>query len=127
MTLWQIKSNRLSVQHREFNQLNEGHVPLLTIMKRNFYKFEGCRVYLETAEYMNNTLAVVMFNEDGELYGDVTVNLDHPMQSKQLAFHDENNMPGIGKWLEKNGLGSFTGVKACSGFCVYPLYLLDLI
>lgn len=66
-------------------------------MKKRIYKFDGCRVYLEKAEYMNNTLAVVMFNEDGELYGDVTVNLDHPMQSKQLAFLNENNMPGIGK------------------------------
>ena len=91
-------------------------------MKKRIYKYEGCRVFLETAEYTNNTLAVVMFDEDGELYGDVTVNLDHPMQSKQLAFLDENNMPRIGKWIEKNGLGSDTGIRASSGFCVYPLY-----
>ena len=68
-----------------------------------------------------------MFSADGELYGDVTVNLNHPMQSKRMTFLDENNMPGIGKWIEENGLGSFTGIRANSGFCVYPLYQLDLI
>jgi len=96
-------------------------------MKKRIYKFEGCRVYLETAEYKNNTLAIVMYTFAGERYGTVTVNLNHPLQSKHMAFLDENNMPGIGKWIEKNGLGSFTGVKACSGFCVYPLYSLDSV
>ena len=96
------------------------------LMKKKFYNYDGFPVFLETAHYRNNdTLAVIMFSADGELYGDVTVNLNHPMQSKRMAFFDKNNMPGIGKWIEKNKLGSFTGVKACSGFCVYPLYLLD--
>ena len=46
-----------------------------------------------------------MFKEDGELYGCLTVNLNHPLQSDTLAFLDENNMPGIGKWLKKKKLG----------------------
>jgi hypothetical protein len=37
---------------------------------------------------------------------------------------DENNMPGIGKWIEENRLGEYTGVRAASGFCIYPLYML---
>ena len=41
-----------------------------------------------------------------------------------LAFLDENNMPGIGKWLRKKRLGIDMGVKAASGFCTYPLYML---
>ena len=53
-----------------------------------------------------------------------TVNLCHPLQSDCLAFLDENNLPGIGEWITKNRLGAFIGVKAYSGFCVYPLYLL---
>lgn len=97
-------------------------------MEKKFYNYDGCPVFLETAEYQNNnSLAVIMFSAEGELYDDVTVNLNHPMQSKRMAFLDENNMPGIGQWIEKNKLGSFTGVKACYGFCVYPLYLLDLM
>ena len=48
----------------------------------------------------------------------------HPLQSDTLAFLDENNMPGIGKWLRKKKLGIDMGVKAVSGFCTYPLYML---
>lgn len=89
-------------------------------MKKKFYKYEGDHVSLENAEYRNNTLAVVMYTTSGEPYGNVTVNLNHPLQSDKMAFLYENNMPSIGKWIEKNGHGSYTGVKACSGCYVYP-------
>lgn len=95
------------------------------LMKKKFYNFDGCPVFLETAHYRNNdTLAVIMFSADGELYGDVTVNLNHPMQSKRMAFLDENNMPRIGKWLKSKKLGIDMGVNARPGFCTYPLYML---
>ena len=87
--------------------------------------YNGTKVFLEKGEYRNNgTLAVLMFKEDGELYGNVTVNLNHPLQSDDMAFLDENNLPGIGKWLKKKKLGIDMGVKATSGFCTYPLYML---
>ena len=48
------------------------------------YTFNGHRVYLENDSYRNNgTLAVLMYNEDGEPYGNVTVNLNHPLQSSE--------------------------------------------
>jgi len=72
----------------------------------------------------NGTLAVLMFKEDDELYGCVTVNQNHPFQSDSMAFLDENNLPGIGKWLTKKKLGIYMGVNAGSGFCTYPLYML---
>ena len=91
----------------------------------NTHTFNGVKVFLQKEEYRNNgTLAVLMYKEDGELYGDVTVNLNHPLQSESLAFVDENNLPGIGKWLKKNKLGIPMGVEARSGFCTYPLYML---
>ena len=46
------------------------------------------------------------------------------MQSEDMAFLDENNLPGIGKWLNKKELGISMGVNAQSGFCTYPLYML---
>ena len=55
---------------------------------------------------------------------DFLVTFLHPLQSDTLAFLDENNMPGIGKWLRKKKLGIDMGVKAASGFCTYPLYML---
>ena len=89
------------------------------------YNYKGKKVYLQKEEYRNNgTLAVLMYTEDGDLYGNVTVNLNHPMQSDSLAFLDENNLPGIGKWLESKNLGISMGVNAHSGFCTYPLYML---
>ena len=89
------------------------------------YDYNGTLVYLQKEEYRNNgTLAVLMFTEDGDLYGTVTVNLNHPLQSNTLAFLDENNLPGIGKWLESKKLGINMGVNARSGFCTYPLYML---
>ena len=41
-----------------------------------------------------------------------------------IVFLDENNMPGIGKWLTRKKLGISMGYNACSGFCSYPLYTL---
>jgi len=41
---------------------------------------------------------------------------------KDEAFVDENNLPGIGEWLESNGLAEATGYGCPSGYCVYPLY-----
>ena len=52
------------------------------------------------------------------------MNLNHPLQSDDMAFLDENNMPGIGLWIKKNKLGVDMGVRATSGFCTYPLYTL---
>ena len=90
-----------------------------------YYIYKGTKVFLEKGEYRNNgTPAVLMFKEDGELYGNVTVNLNQPLQSDSMAFLDENNLPGIGKWLTKKKLGINMSVNACSGFCNYPLYML---
>ena len=89
------------------------------------YDYNDHKVYLEKEEYRNNgTLAILMYLEDGEFYGDVTVNLNHPIQSKDMAFLDENNLPGIGKWISENDIGVFVGYEAKSGFCSYPLYML---
>ena len=82
-------------------------------------------MFRQKEEYRNkSTLALLLFKEDGELYGNVTVNLNHPLQSDSLAFLDENNLPGIGKWLKSKNLGIYMGVNARSGFCTYPLYML---
>ncbi len=87
------------------------------------YTYRGKQITLERSAYQNNgTLALIMNELDGEEYAVVTVNLNHPMQSNDMAFLDENNYPRIGNWIERNGLGSFTEVRACSGFCSYPLY-----
>ena len=67
-----------------------------------------------------------MYNMDDEPYGAVTVNLCHPLQSDELAFVDENNMPGIGKWLERNHIALPMCMNARCGFCEYPLYMFTI-
>ena len=89
------------------------------------YDYKGTKVSLKKTEYRNNsTVALILNKEDGELYAVATVNLNHPLQSESLAFLDENNLPGIGKWIEENGLGVNMGYLASSGFCRYPLYTI---
>ena len=92
---------------------------------KKYYNYNGRDVTLQKEAYRNNgTLAVIMTQRDGSTYGVATVNLCHPLQSDTTAFLDENNLPGIGKWIEANGLGKPTGLKARSGYCEYPLYTL---
>lgn len=77
-------------------------------------------MYLEKNTYRNNgSIAILMYNMDDEPYGAVTVNLCHHLQSDELAFVDENNMPGIGKWLERNHLAlSHSGQKILLNLCL---------
>ena len=88
------------------------------------YDYHGTEVSLEKGTYRNGTVALLLNETDGELYAVATVNLCHPLQSDSMAFLDENNLPGIGRWIELNHLGVKMGVVASSGFCRYPLYML---
>ena len=92
------------------------------------YEYNGHTVLLERTEYVNGGLAVMMWEKgyetedscDWEPYADVTRWL-FDVGDRQ-AFVDENNMPGIGQWLEDNGLATYTGIDMPSGYCMYPLY-----
>ena len=87
-----------------------------------YYNHKGTKVYLQKGEYQSDgTLAVLMFKENGEPFGTITVNLDNPLQSEELAFLDEKTFPGIRKWIRKNKIGEFTGYEACPGSYSYPL------
>lgn len=86
-------------------------------------------VALAIEEYVMGGMAVQMWckeynewlDEDvWEPYADVTRFL--LVVDDDEAFVDENNMPGIGEWLESNGLAEDTGYGCPSGYCVYPLY-----
>jgi len=88
------------------------------------FNFNNTEVYLDFTTYRNNgTLAVQMNNVlEDDLYGVITVNLGCPLQTDRLAFVDENNLPGIGAWLKKNGVATPLDYKQRSGFCQYELY-----
>lgn len=90
-----------------------------------YFNYNGTKVRLQAEQYMNSgTLAVAMYTQDNELYDVITTNLMDRMQSDSIAFLDENNHTGIGKWLEKNKLALPINVTRRSGFCTYPLYTI---
>lgn len=78
------------------------------------------------------TLAILLLCvENGivtEPYTVLTTNLSHFLQSDATAFVDTNNNGfwGCEDFIKKNGLGTFTGITADSGFCTYPLYRFDI-
>ena len=92
------------------------------------YKYKNETVILERNDYMYGGLAVRMWSkyEDDEYgsgwepYAEITRWL--LAVGDRSAFVDENNLPGIGEWLEANGLAINTGILMPSGYCVYPLY-----
>ena len=87
-----------------------------------YYEYNGTKVRLQREEYMNGTLAVALYTEDGELYDVITTNLNDSIQSDSMAFLDENNHHGIGDWLVDNCLAYPMAYQRQSGFCSYQLY-----
>ena len=100
-------------------------------------------VKLEYASYgCNGTLALQLFckpdageaefysqdkefmkNPYQEPYGVVTVNLqESDLLKANVQFVDENNLPGIGAWLEENGIAKPLDIAARSGYCTYQAY-----
>ena len=53
-----------------------------------YYDYNGTKVRLQREEYMNGTLAVALYTEDGELYDVITTNLNDSIQSDSMAFLD---------------------------------------
>lgn len=77
-------------------------------------------------EKNNIYLGLSYLDEEGiiEPYGDITVNLADDLLP-YYAYLDTNNLPGIERFVEENGIGTFTGMMKTSGFCEFPLYALD--
>lgn len=92
------------------------------------YTYQGRKVHLRYTTYQSGgSLAVEMLcNDDPEFREVITVNLCSPMQDECCAFIDSNNMPGIGRWLERNHLSTDTGFRQRSGFCNYELHIFDI-
>ena len=82
----------------------------------------------------NDTLAVQLIKAEKpwSVHATITVNLDgNPfgMDSRQdgrFAYVDTNNCPWAERFLEENKIARRTGIFAPSGYCVYPLYEINL-
>ncbi len=101
-------------------------------MKITIWGHEYNIVSISRETYRNNgNLALQLWCEDTE-YGGVepfatlTVNLGKALPEKNQAFIDVNNNPWAPEFIEKYNLGRDTGRCGFSGYCVYPLYEMNL-
>ncbi len=85
-------------------------------------------VELDIQTYHNNGRIFIglITNEDGypEPFGDVTVNIDAPAPD-YCGYLDTNNLSNVENFIRENDLGEFTGLTGRSGYCEYPLYLVQ--
>lgn len=102
-----------------------------------FESYPSEQVRCEFCSYhYNGTMAMRLYGTDSRIpestdiskqycvpYANVTVNLDvsHLLGYDQ-QFIDESNLPGIGRWLEENGIARPTGIIAPSGYNMYEAY-----
>ena len=71
-------------------------------------------------------LGLLEITEEGyiEPYCNLTVNIDE-LCPENYAFLDINNVPWADKFINEFDLGSPTGIDGCSGFCRYPLFVIN--
>lgn len=81
---------------------------------------------LEINSYMDNGRIYIGLvkagRESPEHFADLTVNINAPCPD-YCGYVDINKCPDLEGFIEKHGLGEFTGLVGNSGFCSYPLYL----
>jgi hypothetical protein len=82
--------------------------------------------YVKSSYTNNGTLAVLAYDDNGSMYGVVTVNLfGSERLPENCQFVDENNWDGIVEKLEKEGIAEKLmdrfrdPVMGHSGFCIY--------
>ena len=76
-------------------------------------------IFKKTTYKNNGNIAVIAFEDDGEMYGTLTVNIDILMPG--FATLDTNNFPNAEEVAKSLGAVP-TGQYLTSGFCRYPLY-----
>lgn len=90
-------------------------------------EFGVYNVTITTSIYCySDNLAIYLFEETGEPFAMLTKNLAEWTLPKDKAFVDTNNCPWAEKFIADNKLGKPTGIKAASGYCVYPQYRFDM-
>jgi hypothetical protein len=73
----------------------------------------------------NGRLAILLFNKEGDLFCDLTVNLGCKISDEgngRLSYVDSNNYPFLPSLIEASGIGRPTSFYGLSGFFAYPEY-----
>ena len=94
-------------------------------MKIKGYKIIGIEINNYTS---NGNTAISLICLDDNIpspFATITVNFDEKLE-KDMAYIDTNNCPWAESILTENNWGVPTGKQMASGFCIYPLYKLNL-
>lgn len=74
--------------------------------------------------YLTGTTGIIAYDEDGEVYGQLTTNTVVPMLEEWITV-DTNNYPSVDKALIEAGIIEQEPITYVhSGFCSYPVYSL---
>ena len=96
---------------------------------KNDYGVEYILRFIIDAYNADRSLAVLSYYEEEEnmwvFFESMTVCLGNE-HTKNRAYIDENNLPGIGKILEKEGIAKPTGRMMSTTFCTYPEYKFNV-
>ena len=122
------------------NMENASDIRQHTFTIHLFESFRPERVRCSFNTYAHNgTLAMMLMSRGEEIpgftapsqfnvpYGCVTVNLPGSASlPPDVQFVDENNLPGIGDWLEENGIARGLPIGMQSGYVTYRAYRFDI-
>lgn len=87
------------------------------------FTYNGEKLTLEKSAYeSNNTTALTIKREDGQLYSVLSVNLPESFGNDVVYIDVNNNPADLVKKVEDSGFIQNIGMTAKSGFCEYPLY-----
>ena len=91
-----------------------------------FYDEEYNLVPLKTAYRNNGTLAIMVYTDDGEPFGDLTVNLpaSDTLADDTHAFVQRDSW--VKDFIKQTKIGKPAGKSAKSGFSTFELYEFDI-
>lgn len=97
-------------------------------MKVHLYDKDWDLTLVRSRYIYNNSLAVLLLDEEGQPFADLTVMLeDSPLHNDDRhAYVDTNNCPWAPQFLKDSGFAEPTGMVWFSGYCMYPLYKFNI-
>ena len=81
-------------------------------------------LYIEKGVYYNDNIALQLYDRAEGPFAALTVNIERLPAG--YAAIDTNNFEEAEDIIEKYNLGTDTGKSVLSGYCIYPVYQLNM-
>ena len=93
-------------------------------LETNYSTYYDC--YFQIAKYAANEETAIRIANGSAAIATITVCIPDVGLSKDMTILDTNNCPWVLDFMEKNGFASDTELRAESGYCKYPIVLLNM-